>query len=152
MTMDHARDLGEPAVDSAAMNLGDEIQRARHRARLTQTDVADRLGVGVSTVSNWERGNTVPKNRLQPLRDLLGMDPGDDAVTTTHPDDLAAISNVELIAELARRLGHTETTGRTTSRITGGKPERVTWRTADGPTARAATKSGDGLRKRHDRA
>ncbi len=46
MTMDHARDLGEPAVDSAAMNLGDEIQRARHRARLTQTDVADRLGVG----------------------------------------------------------------------------------------------------------
>ena len=37
------------------------LRAARVNAKLTQKDVADSLGVSVSTVKNWENGITFPK-------------------------------------------------------------------------------------------
>ena len=36
------------------------IKEARRAARFTQTDLANAIGVNLSTVGNWERGITIP--------------------------------------------------------------------------------------------
>jgi transcriptional regulator with XRE-family HTH domain len=64
----------------AAMDLGSKILQARKRARLTQIQLARRLRVKQSAISQWESGTTVPdiKNRVNlhtalriPLQELL---------------------------------------------------------------------------------
>lgn len=37
------------------------LKAARVNAGLTQEDVAEKMGVAVTTVRNWEKGNTDPK-------------------------------------------------------------------------------------------
>ncbi|XKK40339.1 helix-turn-helix domain-containing protein [Nocardiopsis sp. ARC36] len=53
------------------MSLGDRIRTARQRARLTQEQLAERVGVGRRTIDNWENGRTLPKNVVA-LEDVLG--------------------------------------------------------------------------------
>ncbi len=45
-----------------------DVVRLRARLSLTQEKFAEKLGVYVSTVGNWERGRHKPRG--QPLRDL----------------------------------------------------------------------------------
>jgi transcriptional regulator with XRE-family HTH domain len=52
--------------------LGPAIRRAREQRRWTQQDLAHAVGVGSKTVSNWERGETVPLNRRAVLDEVLG--------------------------------------------------------------------------------
>lgn len=54
--------------------LGRRILRLREQAKLTQTDVAELLGVTDGAVSNWEHGIRMPgvKNLLT-LAELLGV-------------------------------------------------------------------------------
>jgi transcriptional regulator with XRE-family HTH domain len=53
--------------------LGAAIQAARQQAELTQADLATRLGVQQSSVSQWERGTTAPTTKhLLVLQQLLG--------------------------------------------------------------------------------
>jgi transcriptional regulator with XRE-family HTH domain len=50
------------------------LQAARTNAGLTQEQVADKLGVAISTVKNWEKGITTPKiNQAYDLCDLYGV-------------------------------------------------------------------------------
>jgi len=44
------------------------LKSARVNANLTQQQAADALGVAVSTLKNWEKGNTFPK---QPMIEKL---------------------------------------------------------------------------------
>lgn len=75
---------------------GDEIRQARERSGWTQQELAERIGVGMRTVGNWERGETVPKNRMAMLEHVLGAaEPTDDPIRLA-PDGV-------LLAELARR-------------------------------------------------
>jgi transcriptional regulator with XRE-family HTH domain len=77
----------EPAIPSlpdgitfstAAERFGWNLRLARHRARLRQQDLADRLGIYQSGVSHWERGFCMPKpHTLQRLAAALGVDPDD---------------------------------------------------------------------------
>lgn len=70
------------------MTLGDRIRTARQRARLTQQQLADRVGVGRRTVDNWENGRTQPQNlialeeTLGPLTDTPTDTPGPAETTT----------------------------------------------------------------------
>lgn len=41
-------------------NLGKKIASARKHSRLTQSDLASRVGVTAQAVSKWERGNACP--------------------------------------------------------------------------------------------
>lgn len=43
------------------MTTGDRIRAARKAAGLTQAEVCKRLGVGSTTVNQWERGKREPK-------------------------------------------------------------------------------------------
>jgi putative transcriptional regulator len=45
-----------------AMNkVGMDMKQLRLRAKLRTVDVASRVGVGESSVRNWEKGRTIPK-------------------------------------------------------------------------------------------
>lgn len=73
---------------------GVEIREARERMGMTQEQLAQQIGVHLRTVGNWERGQTVPKNRMARLRRVLGEDGG---------NPLAEATDAELLAEVARR-------------------------------------------------
>ena len=47
------------------------VRRLRERLGLRTVDVASRLGVGESTVRNWEQGRTVP--RFEVIASLLDL-------------------------------------------------------------------------------
>jgi transcriptional regulator with XRE-family HTH domain len=52
------------------------LKELRDACYLTQAQVAERLGLSVSTVSNWERGEYPPRRRLFPeLAKLYGVTP-----------------------------------------------------------------------------
>ena len=55
-------------------NLGKKIAEARRRARLTQNDLAARVGVTAQAVSKWEQGRSCPDIAiLDEIADALGI-------------------------------------------------------------------------------
>ena len=57
-------------------SVGEKLKRQREALHLTQQQVADQLGVTVTTVKNWEAGRHIPK--LYPIQtkalcDLLDL-------------------------------------------------------------------------------
>ena len=83
------------------MMSGDELKRRRGRMRLTQRELADRIGVGLRTVSSWEALGSRPLPGTAEGRLTAVFGPPD----TDPPRALSKVSDLELIAELARRLG-----------------------------------------------
>ena len=80
-------------IEDSASDLGARIADARTAAGRTQTDIANQLGVKVSTMEKWERGVASPRsNRLTALAGILGVSlswliigHGDQSIA---PDDL----------------------------------------------------------------
>jgi DNA-binding XRE family transcriptional regulator len=62
-------DVGRPARTEEAWEkieeLGERMRQARLRARLTQAEMAQRLGVTQPTVSNWEQGKNLADDVLR---------------------------------------------------------------------------------------
>ena len=60
--------------DDDVATLGDRLSRAREASGMTQSQLARRLGVKLSTVRNWETDRSEPRaNRLQMLSGLLNV-------------------------------------------------------------------------------
>jgi transcriptional regulator with XRE-family HTH domain len=60
---------------TAAERFGWNLRIARHRARLRQQDLADRMGISQPGISTWERGLCMPKERsVWRLAEALGVD------------------------------------------------------------------------------
>ena len=76
---------------------GREIRELRERRGLTQHQLADALGTSARTVGNWERGESVPRNRMGMLREFFGLD------VDAAADPLRSASEVALLGELMRR-------------------------------------------------
>ena len=56
------------------MGLNDKLYKLRKEKGLTQSDLADKLGVSRQSVSNWEVGSVVPSTkRLKDLSHLYGV-------------------------------------------------------------------------------
>jgi DNA-binding XRE family transcriptional regulator len=56
--------------------LGDHIRRRRMDLHLLQKDAAQRIGVDVCTINNWERQRTAPEIRqMSEIIRFLGYDP-----------------------------------------------------------------------------
>ena len=53
--------------------LGKVIARARHRKKLTQAELARKLGVNRATVINWEKGTHFPQRHLGAVEEVLGI-------------------------------------------------------------------------------
>jgi len=66
--------------------VGKRIKAARERRKWNQEELAAAVGVSARTVGNWERGATVPKNRLGALADILGpiIDPANDPMVSSR--------------------------------------------------------------------
>jgi len=50
-----------------------DMKQLRERAGLRTVDVASRIGVGESSVRNWEKGRTIPKLRIDQTGALLRL-------------------------------------------------------------------------------
>lgn len=87
------------------MITGEQIKAARQRAGLTQGELAQRVGVSLRTVGNWERGESNPRSHETVLRDALR-----DHLEGAEPAPLQGISDVELLAEIARRFARGQDT------------------------------------------
>lgn len=49
------------------------MAQLRERAGLRTVDVASKIGVGESSVRNWEKGRTIPKLRIDQIGDLIRL-------------------------------------------------------------------------------
>ena len=56
--------------------IGDQIKKHRLELRWLQTDAATKIGVTYTSISNWERGITVPSRRMaKKIQDFLTCEP-----------------------------------------------------------------------------
>lgn len=85
---------------------GDRLTAAREQAKMTQADLARKLGVKKITLANWEEDLNEPRaNRLQMLSGLLGVSlkwlltgEGDDVeIDQTPSADQAVLSEIREI-------------------------------------------------------
>ena len=53
-----------------------DVARIRKRTGLSQPNFADRIGVSVSTLRNWEQGRRVPEGPARVLLGMLDRNPG----------------------------------------------------------------------------
>lgn len=52
----------------------EDIRAGRERRMMTQRELADEVGVSLRTITSWERGETVPRNRTAVIAEVLGLD------------------------------------------------------------------------------
>lgn len=117
-----------------------EIKRRREAAGFTsQTQLADALGVSRRAVTNWETGKADPRGtHLRALERILGDAPAPEVT-------LSEATDVELIAEFARRLSRTTRSDQAPNRtVTDAATERISWPKSATPSARRAKESGEG--------
>ena len=58
------------------MNIGAQVKRVRERALLTQQELADRAGIGLTTLNRIENDHAEPQFRtIRNLAKALGVDP-----------------------------------------------------------------------------
>ena len=95
--------LLDAAPDGADFEgLGDRLARLRRARGFSKTDLADRLGVTVTSICYWEQGRSRPRlARLQTLAELLGTTPAellrrDSAPGSDHLSDLVTRMRTEI--------------------------------------------------------
>ena len=89
--------------------LGDRLARLRRARGFSKTDLADRLGVTVTSICYWEQGRSRPRlARLQQLSQLLDASPAELLAQDSTPggDHLADLV-ARMRAEIARAAGTT---------------------------------------------
>lgn len=66
---------------------GKAIARRRHQLDMRQKDLAQRLGVAISTVANWERGKSFPERHWGAVEEVLGISLSDGQTEPEVPTD-----------------------------------------------------------------
>lgn len=99
----------------------EEIRDARQRAGMTQAELAALVGVSQRTVGNWERGESIFRNRAAKIRAVLA-----DYLNVEGGASLRSVSDAELLAEIARRFAraHQTTTSSGTPPVAEPTPLR----------------------------
>jgi transcriptional regulator with XRE-family HTH domain len=85
---------------AADPHIGTRIKKRRQVLRMSQGDLAVKLGVSKSTVANWERGKHFPLRHLGAVEEVLGISLDDEAAAGPL-DDLRPLDEWE--AEVAAR-------------------------------------------------
>ena len=63
-------------IKGAIMKFGEKLKQQRTLAKYTQTDLANKIGVSLRTIMNYESGSRYPKQReiYDKLADLFGVE------------------------------------------------------------------------------
>lgn len=96
---------GQPDdIEDSASDVGTRIADARAAVDRTQAEVANQLGVKVSTLDKWERGVASPRaNRLTALAGILAVSPSWLIVGYgTEPTETDGIAEVRLALSRVR--------------------------------------------------
>lgn len=65
---------GSPVTHNTEISPGRRLARARARANMTQSGLAEVSGVAVNTIINFEKGHTTPRTRtLMKLAEAIGI-------------------------------------------------------------------------------
>lgn len=80
-------------------DLGLRLRRARERARLTQRELAEAVGVDRKTVGNWESGVSSPRSSLGRLEAVL-KEHGFTVDTESWPPPAGADAVIRMIVEV----------------------------------------------------
>lgn len=78
---------------------GDLLRAARERLRLTQEELASKVGVSRATVGSWEKG-TLPRSSLGLIREVLGLDEHLRPAGSGDSVNFNAMTNGELVARM----------------------------------------------------
>ena len=88
------------------MSVAANIKRYREHMNLTQGDLAEKLGVARSTVTQWENGWSSPRmGMVQKLAGVLRVSTSDivsDAALDAAPDETAVVRNMRRMAPEGR--------------------------------------------------
>ena len=91
---------------------GARLRALRHRAKLSQRELAERIGADITVIANYENGRAAPRvDRLGRLAQALGASPADllpDDVLVESLERLRVRAGM-LQAEVAERAGMTRT-------------------------------------------
>lgn len=71
-----------------ADGIGTRIARRRQQLRMTQEELAARLGVAKSTVANWETGKHFPLRHLGAVEQVLGIRLDEEPEPDVIPPDI----------------------------------------------------------------
>jgi putative transcriptional regulator len=69
LTVNH----NDSAIGQLMTSVGEKLKQRRESLNLTQQQVADELGVTVTTVKNWEAGRHIPKLYLPQTKALCDL-------------------------------------------------------------------------------
>jgi ribosome-binding protein aMBF1 (putative translation factor) len=118
-TLEQTAETAENWFSNDAATFGDRLAAAREAAGLSQSDLAQRLGVKTRVIEHWEADAKEPRaNRLQMLAGMLGVSlmwlltgEGDGVEMAEDGDDSAQVKGV--LAEIRElRAAMTAMTGR----------------------------------------
>lgn len=89
--------------------IGTMLRRARERKRLSQKELAEKLGVSRSAVNAWENDRAWPQNSIGALEDVLGISldgtPAAPAELTPENEwEAAVLSDADLPPDVRRAL------------------------------------------------
>lgn len=109
-------------------SLGDHLRKRRLDLRLSQRQLAARIGADEAAVNNWEKGNTSPSLRfIAPIFAFVGYDPSPKATGGSVGSRVAARRRILGVSRrrLAAELGIDESTIARWERGKGGvRPSR----------------------------
>ena len=79
------------------MGFKENLKKYRKAAGYSQTEFAELIGVGKTTVLNWEKGNNKPQNKkiYETINDVLGVDieKGIKKEDNSEPAELSSVMN-----------------------------------------------------------
>ena len=89
-----------------ATDIGAAIRARRQQLRLTQRELAERVGVHPSSVVNWEKGRHPPDRNLGALEEVLGIsfDDQDEPEVRASEDAAQALDRAQHEIDQLRRL------------------------------------------------
>ena len=104
------------------MLTGDEIRLRRQMASMTQADLARIVGVSVRSIGNYERGETVPRNKLPLIEEALAHPMASDLHEQPSSPALGQATDAQLLAEIARRFARGQESDGTATNQAGASP------------------------------
>ena len=89
------------------MGVGDRLREARKARNWSQSDLADKLGISLNSIANYERGVSFPKeDYLYKIMNLLQLEPNylfQDSIDREFWEEERQILNIYRLLDRKRR-------------------------------------------------